>query len=90
MDTAKLAKLKEQVRIGGKGSVRRKHKAQHKVAGGDEKKVQATLKRLGVQQIPNIEEVNFFKDDSSILHFSQPKGKILYHNYASIFSGFAH
>lgn len=43
--------------VGGKGTVRRKHKAAHKAAGADDKKLQATLKRLGVNPLPAIEEV---------------------------------
>merc|ERR1740129_1680410 len=35
--------------------------------------LQAQLKRLGVNNIPGIEEVNMFKDDGSVLHFSAPK-----------------
>ena len=75
MDANKLNKLKEQVRIGGKGTVRRKHKVQHKSAAGNEKAVSATLKKLGLQQIPAIEEVNMFKDDNKVIHFANPKGK---------------
>jgi nascent polypeptide-associated complex subunit beta len=45
--------------VGGKGTVRRKHKAAHKAAGADDKKLQATLKRLGVNPLPAIEEVRY-------------------------------
>merc|ERR1719378_594464 len=31
------------------------------------------MKRLGVNNIPGIEEVNMFKDDGTILHFETPK-----------------
>lgn len=62
-----------QVRTGGKGSVRRKKKAVHKTAGTDDKRLQNTLKRLGVNNIPGIEEVNLFRDDGSIVHFKNPK-----------------
>lgn len=44
-------------RIGGKGTVRRKPKATQKASGTDDKKLQAALKRVGVQAIPGIEEV---------------------------------
>jgi nascent polypeptide-associated complex subunit beta len=67
--------LQQQVRIGGKGSVRRKHKAVHKNAATDDKKIQAAIKRLGVNQIPGIEEVNLFKEDGKIIHFVNPKRK---------------
>merc|ERR1712085_113457 len=31
------------------------------------------LKRLGVNNIPGIEEVNMFKEDGTVVHFSAPK-----------------
>lgn len=60
------------VRTGGKGTMRRKKKAQHKTTTTDDKRLQSTLKRLGVNTIPGIEEVNIVKDDS-IIHFVNPK-----------------
>ncbi|CAE7682049.1 Btf3 [Symbiodinium microadriaticum] len=58
---------------GGGGAARRKKKAVHKSAGTDDKKLTATLKKMGVQPISGIEEVNFFQDDGNILHFNYPK-----------------
>lgn len=72
MNLERLQKLAGTVRTGGKGSVRRKHKAVHKASAMDDKKLQATLKRLGVTPIPGIEEVNVFKDDD-VVHFINPK-----------------
>lgn len=57
MNPEKLAKMAAQVRTGGKGSVRRKKKAIHKTTTTDDKRLQNTLKRLGVNNIPAIEEV---------------------------------
>jgi nascent polypeptide-associated complex subunit beta len=74
MNVEKLAKLQSQVRIGGKGTARRKVKKVHKVAAVDDKRLQAALKKFNTQQIPQIEEVNMFKSDGRVLHFSQPKG----------------
>ena len=54
--------------------MRRKKKAVHRNATADDKKLQTTLKRLGVNNIPGIEEVNLFKDDGSVIHFVNPKG----------------
>eukprot|EP00697_Spironema_sp_BW2_P015432 gnl/Spiro4/6266_TR3227_c0_g1_i1.p1 gnl/Spiro4/6266_TR3227_c0_g1~~gnl/Spiro4/6266_TR3227_c0_g1_i1.p1 ORF type:complete len:172 (-),score=47.76 gnl/Spiro4/6266_TR3227_c0_g1_i1:91-546(-) len=68
----KLARLSANVRTGGKGSVRRKHKAHHKSQGTDEKQFQNSLKKLGVNQIPGIEEVNLFMEDDTVIHFSAP------------------
>ena len=53
----------------------RKKKAVHKTTSTDDKRLQSTLKRIGVNTIPAIEEVNIFKDDS-VIQFVNPKGKI--------------
>ncbi|KAK9451187.1 NAC domain-containing protein [Limtongia smithiae] len=73
MDAAKLAKLQQSVRIGGKGTPRRKTKKAHKNAGTDDKKLQTALKKLNVQPIQGIEEVNMFKEDGKVIHFAAPK-----------------
>jgi hypothetical protein len=73
MNVDKLQKLQSQVRIGGKGTPRRKVK-KHVKASGDDKKVDGALKKLHCQQIPAIEEVNMFKADGRVLHFNNPKG----------------
>lgn len=73
MDPAKLAKLQASVRIGGKGTPRRKVKKVHKSSGTDDKKLQSSLKKLNVQPIQAIEEVNMFKEDGNVIHFSAPK-----------------
>merc|ERR1711998_590184 len=73
MNPEKLAKMAAQVRTGGKGSVRRKKKAIHKTTTTDDKRLQNTLKRLGVNNIPAIEEVNLFKDNGTVIHFTNPK-----------------
>ena len=52
----------------------RKKKAVHKTTTTDDKRLQNTLKRLGVNTIPGIEEVNIFQEDT-VIHFSNPKGK---------------
>ncbi len=62
-----------QARTGGKGTARRKHKAVHKVAAADDKKLQAQLKKLEVNPIQAIEEVNLFKEDGNVIHFAAPK-----------------
>ncbi|KAL5396691.1 Nascent polypeptide-associated complex subunit beta [Paraphaeosphaeria minitans] len=87
MDQAKLARMQQSVRIGmspphrhestlsrgGKGTPRRKVKKVHKSAGTDDKKLQGALKKLNVQPIQAIEEVNMFKTDGNVIHFSAPK-----------------
>ncbi|OWK02125.1 BTF3, partial [Cervus elaphus hippelaphus] len=57
MNQEKLAKLQAQVRIGGKGTARRKKKVVHRTATADDKKLQFSLKKLGVNNISGIEEL---------------------------------
>ena len=64
----------QQSRTGGKGTIRRKKKTMHKTATSDDKKLGSTLKKLGVTNIPAIEEVNLFTSDGKVIHFSNPKG----------------
>jgi len=78
----KLAKLiagqkkgGDAVRTGGKGTVRRKRKPVRRATTHDEKRVQSTLQKLNVRDIPAIEEVNLFKDDGHVIHFVNPKVK---------------
>merc|ERR1712066_131678 len=73
MNAEKLKQLQAEVRIGGKGTQRRKKKVVHKTATTDDKKLQSTLKKLAVNTIPNIEEVNMIRDDGTVLHFNNPK-----------------
>eukprot|EP01125_Pyxidicula_operculata_P016931 TRINITY_DN587_c0_g1_i2.p1 TRINITY_DN587_c0_g1~~TRINITY_DN587_c0_g1_i2.p1 ORF type:complete len:164 (-),score=45.40 TRINITY_DN587_c0_g1_i2:237-728(-) len=51
---AQLKKLGDQVRTGGKGTVRRKKKIPRKAATTDDKKLQATLRRMGLNPIPGM------------------------------------
>ena len=46
----------------------------HKTTSTDDKRLQSTLKRLGVNTIPGIEEVNLFQEDGTVVHFTSPKG----------------
>jgi len=73
MDQEKLARIQAQVRIGGKGTARRKKKVVHRSATTDDKKLQSTLKKLSVSTIPGIEEVNMIKEDGTVIHFNNPK-----------------
>ncbi|KAG2418962.1 transcription factor BTF3 [Aspergillus terreus] len=57
----------------GKGTPRRKVKKVHKSSGADDKKLQATLKKMNVQPIPAVEEVNMFKEDGNVIHFGNPR-----------------
>ncbi|EGP92333.1 uncharacterized protein MYCGRDRAFT_107230 [Zymoseptoria tritici IPO323] len=65
--------MQNAVRIGGKGTPRRKVKKVQRSSGTDDKKLQGALKKMNVQPIQAIEEVNMFKSDGNVIHFSAPK-----------------
>jgi len=75
MNSEKLAKLQAQVRIGGKGTPRRKVKKTSNTSASDNLKLQSCLKKLNAQNIPAIEEVNMFRSNGQVLHFKVPKGE---------------
>ncbi|PFH33518.1 NAC domain-containing protein [Besnoitia besnoiti] len=75
---AARAKLRERFgqasqQLGGKGTARRKTKKVHKSVVVDDKKLQLTLKRLGVSTIYGIEEVLMIQDNGKALQFLTPK-----------------
>ena len=55
--------------LGGKGSVRRVHKAAHKPSAADDKKLQSTIKRLNVNNVTAVSEVLFLKSDDTAMVF---------------------
>ena len=73
MTKEKLEEMAAAVRMGGKGSVRRTVKVHHKAAGGDDKKVQGTLKKLGVTPVNDIDEAVMMMNDGSGRVFKNPK-----------------
>ncbi|CAF0884929.1 unnamed protein product [Rotaria sp. Silwood1] len=68
-----LAESSNAIKIGGKGTARRKKKIIHRPANVDDKKLQSSLKKLAANNIPGIEEVNLFKDNGEVIHFANPK-----------------
>uniref|UniRef100_A0A2K6TRG2 Transcription factor BTF3 n=1 Tax=Saimiri boliviensis boliviensis TaxID=39432 RepID=A0A2K6TRG2_SAIBB len=71
MNQEKLAKLQAQVRIGGKGTARRKKVVVHRTATATASLF--SLKKLGVNNISGIEEVNMFTNQGTVIHFNNPK-----------------
>lgn len=69
---AKLQKLQSAVRIGGKGTPRRKVKRVVKTEG-DDRQLQATLQKLNAQSVPGIEQVSLFKDDGKVISVERPQ-----------------
>lgn len=60
---------------GGKGTPRRKVvKKSQSASQGDDRKLQAALKKLNVTAVGGVEEVNMFKEDGNVLHFQAPRG----------------
>ena len=71
---ARLAeKFGSQTRTGGKGSMRRKKKVVHKASSADDKKLRSSMKKLGSQPLPGIEEANMFMENNNVLHFTNPE-----------------
>jgi len=68
-----LQKSTDLVRIGGKGTARRKKKVMHHPVVKDDKQLINTLKKLGANPIPGIEEVNLFRDNNTVITIKNPK-----------------
>ncbi|KAL8207067.1 UNVERIFIED_CONTAM: nascent polypeptide-associated complex beta subunit [Gekko kuhli] len=75
MNQEKLAKLQAQMHIRGKGTGHRKKKVVHRTTRADDMKLQFSLKKLGVNNISGIEEVNMFTNQGTVIHFNNPKGQ---------------
>ncbi|KAJ1911190.1 Nascent polypeptide-associated complex subunit beta [Tieghemiomyces parasiticus] len=73
MSADKLNQMMSNVRIGGKGTPRRKVKRVSHTTVVEDKKLAPTLKKLNVSALSNIEEVNFFREDGKIIHFKAPR-----------------
>lgn len=80
MNVEKLKQLQAQTKVASKGQPRRKVVTKPKGFSstgapiGDDKKLQAALKKLNVQSMTGIEEVNMFREEGNkILHFANPK-----------------
>ncbi|KAM0790969.1 hypothetical protein ACM66B_004273 [Microbotryomycetes sp. NB124-2] len=68
----KLQAKTANLRIGGKGSARRKVVPKAGVSGNDTK-LQTALKKLNVQAMTGVEEVNMFLENQNVLNFTAPK-----------------
>ena len=60
-------------RTGGAGSVRNKARGGMKGGGGEDKKLSGVLKKMQMQPLKGVEEVNIFKNDGNVIHITQPK-----------------
>jgi len=73
-------------RTGGKGSQRRKVKVVSKTSGTGDKVIKGIVKKVGAQQL-GVDEVNFFTDDNTVLHFAKPEAYASIQNNTFIVSG---
>ncbi|CAG8459922.1 3006_t:CDS:2 [Paraglomus occultum] len=87
MNADRLAKMQAQVRIGGKGSPRRKMKKVHKSTTNDDKKLKTALNKLKLHPIQQIDEVNMYRDDGSAIHFRAPKVQASLHANTFVIEG---
>ena len=53
----------------------RKKKAMHKSVSNDDKRLQTVLKKMGMNAIPGVQEVNIFHSDT-VTQFVNPKGRV--------------
>lgn len=68
------AKMQAKMGAGSKaGGARHKKRVVHKASGQDDKRLQNTLKRIGTNSVPGIEEVNMFMANGEVIHFNNPK-----------------
>lgn len=61
------------LKLGGKGTQKRKKIVVHKASTQQDKKIAALAKKAGAKNIGESAEINVFKDDNTVLHFKKPK-----------------
>merc|ERR1719243_204332 len=72
---AKLAARFGKTQVGGKGTQRRTKKVVHHQEVNEDKKLKSTIKKFGMQSLQDIDEVNMFKDDNTVIHLKRPQSK---------------
>ena len=45
----------------------------------EDKQLKSTIKKFGMQQLQDIDEVNMFKDDNTVIHLKRPQSKYALH-----------
>ena len=61
------------LKLGGKGTQKKKKVVVHKVSAVQDKKITAIAKKCGTRNLGDTLEINVFRDDNSVLHFKKPK-----------------
>ena len=57
------------------GTQRRTKKVVHHTEVAEDKKLKSTIKKFGMQSLQDIDEVNMFKDDNTVIHLKRPQSK---------------
>ena len=74
--------------IGGKGTQKRKKEAKHRGNKVEaDKKIQALAKKSGARKINEVNEINIFKDDNSVIHLKKPTLEYSFKEKVSFVSG---
>ncbi len=69
----KLAEKFGNTQIGGKGTQRRKHEVKKRGNKVEtDKKIESIAKKSQAKKINEINEINIFKDDNTVIHFKKP------------------
>ncbi|KII72704.1 Transcription factor BTF3 [Thelohanellus kitauei] len=87
MDPAKLKLKQECVRIGGKGTPRRKKKIVMKSSTNDDKKLQGSFKKLQLTNLTQADEIQVIKSDGTALIFKNPQASASYTSSLFTFNG---
>ena len=61
------------IRIGGKGTPKRKVKVVHHSASNNDKQTKEVIKKLQAQPLQDLNEVNLFTNDLKVLQFKNPE-----------------
>ncbi|KAF9200801.1 Nascent polypeptide-associated complex subunit beta [Haplosporangium sp. Z 27] len=73
MNPEKLAKLKAEAANRSKGAPRRVVKKVHRPTAQDDRKLYSALEKMNLTNMPYVDEVNFFMEEGTVIHFRQPK-----------------
>lgn len=78
----------QSTKLGGKGTQKRKLKVVHKSSSStDDKKIKGLIKKLNAQPLPDIQEVNMFTSENTVIQFKNPEVSGSFQNQTLIVSG---
>lgn len=61
------------LKLGGKGTQKKKKFVTHKTQVVQDKRITALAKKAGARSLGEVTEINVFRDDNTILNFKKPK-----------------